>query len=249
MNKRILIFALGFILFSTSSLKAQEKKQITNASENGIYVALGFDIPQPVNNIFHSFKIERSEKGKSNWNQIAIVDQPKSIDEFKKKLEIANNSDIPIAFKLRDIPAEKIWKKISGSKTVYDSLGSYGGGIVIKLGLGILYFDKTALKGVEYEYRITQSDGNVQKTTASFPVKFPGETHFSSYRFHEKNSEPNFISITWKGNGKKPIGFRVYRQENLKGEFIPIAIGQTVKLHKDSVLLYFKDSTVVALLF
>ncbi len=244
----IILISISIILFITAkTFSQQEGNTFAAAGEKGIYVALGIDLPSkthPVDNAV-AYIIERRSSGESGWNKIAEVSSPESLNEFKSRLQ-KFNTVIPVPLPLDQIPVSNLWNAISTYGNA-DSLKFWSGVLGVRLAAGMMYLDTAVLNGGVYTYRVSKigASGKTFEPLVSNVEKFPASVILTKPRIEFKSASEKEIMLRWNsGTGKPPAYFRVYRQDNLKGDFNLINPLKLISGKQDTALLIVQDTLI-----
>jgi fibronectin type 3 domain-containing protein len=194
-----------------------------------------------------SYTIERRGADDEAWLPLAEVTAPADYDEFAKRLKEAKGKLPPVLTAI-DIPAKKLWDKISSSGTV-DSIKFWAGVLPVRLALGTAYFDAEAKQGVACRYRVSTRSpaGVVTPSFVSLPVTWPGTAKLSTLRSEGATSDGKSIRITWScGPGKRPVHFEV-RRRNLDGDFQRVEAQVVISNPFNTLVAVMRDTAVAPL--
>lgn len=194
-----------------------------------------------------SYIIERRGPEDDAWRPLAEATAPVDYDEFTKRLKEAKGK-LPPALAAIDIPAKKLWDKISSSGTV-DSIKFWAGVLPVRLALGTAYFDAEAKQGVAYRYRVSTKspDGAVTPLFVSLPVTWPGTAKLAALRSEAATSDGKSIRISWScGPGKRPVNFEV-RRRTLDGDFKRVEVPVVISNPHNTLVAAMRDSAVAPL--
>jgi len=201
MRKLISTVFIAFFLLILNVCSYAQAPATTKQGPAGIFVFLGNDIPSGKK--ISAYKIERSENN-TDWKLIAELSTPKDFDAFTKALEAAK-SEFPSQPLPQGDKLSQLYQKAVTSGTT-DSLKGTRMLFPLRVALGIMYYDKTAVKQVTYRYRVSgvKQPGNVADTFLSDTVSLPFTGVFDTITYSESSYNHNSVRITWKSAGKNP---------------------------------------------
>lgn len=201
MRKLISTVFIAFFLLILNVCTYAQAPATTKQGPAGIFVFLGNDIPSGKR--ISAYKIERSENN-LEWKLIAEVSAPKDFDAFTKALESAK-SEFPSQPLPQGDKLSQLYQKAVTSGTA-DSLKATRLLFPLRVALGIMYYDKTALNQIVYRYRVSgvKLQENVTDTFLSDTVSLPFTGVFDTITYSESSYNHNSIRITWKSAGKNP---------------------------------------------
>ena len=201
MRKLISTVFIAFLLLMLNVCTQAQTPATTKQGPAGIFVLLGTDIPSGKN--ISAYKIERSENN-ADWKLMAEVSTPKDFDAFTKALEAAK-SDFPSQPLPQGDKLSQLYQKAVTSGTT-DSLKGTRVLFPLRVALGIMYYDKTAVNQVTYRYRVHSvlPQGNIRDTYLSDTVSLPFTGVFDTITYSESSYNHNSVRITWKSAGKNP---------------------------------------------
>ncbi|GBD90282.1 fibronectin type III domain protein [bacterium BMS3Abin04] len=211
---------------------------------NGIFINFSNRINISSSALKSNFRIIRIDKpGKES--KIAEISTVTSKDEFVKNLQKDKNilKDFPI-------PGERginyIWEKLRKTGTI-DSVAFWGAFPIVKIALGLMFFDSTAIMNEEYRYKISGSDfGSKPFTIVTNPTKFPGSVKFGRLIKSNHPSDKKQVFIVWKINsGNKPSNFQVLRRDNGKGDYNIVNTIKGFNSNNNTTSLIVRDTTVL----
>jgi hypothetical protein len=231
-----------------------------NAGTNGIYVSFGNEILNPAKAqiqaqrtstqgasaqsvSFKGYRVERRAVSTgTGWQPIAEVEAPSTEAEFRARFAEASKPYQGL-FPLAEIPTARIWQRFERS-SLLDSLGLWGNSMIVRLAVGVAYYDTSASKSTVYEYRVskipTSGEPIVQFITNQVlgmkppelaPLKFMGartdkrsitmtwEAQSSAINANNTGNTNNATSPTSSTKAPRPFGVLLLRREDLKGEF------------------------------
>lgn len=201
MRKLISTVFIAFLLLMLNVCTQAQTPATTKQGPAGIFVLLGTDIPSGKN--ISAYKIERSENN-TDWKLIAEVSTPKDFNAFTKALEAAK-SEFPSQPLQQGDKLSQLYQKAISSGTT-DSLKGTRVLFPLRVALGIMYYDKTAVNQVTYRYRVHSvlPQGNIRDTYLSDTVSLPFTGVFDTITYSESSYNHNSVRITWKSAGKNP---------------------------------------------
>jgi len=201
MRKLISTVFIAFFLLMLNVCTYAQAPATTKQGPAGIFVFLGNDIPSGKN--ISAYKIERSENN-LDWKLIAEVSTPTDFEVFTKTLEAVKSEfpsqPLPQGDKLR-----QLYQKAVTSGTT-DSLKGTRMLFPLRVALGIMYYDKTALNQIAYRYRVSGvvQQGNIRDTYLSDTVSLPFTGVFDTITYSESSYNHKSVRITWKSAGNNP---------------------------------------------
>ncbi len=237
-RQRILsIFSLLAILSFQAYLVAQPVN-FAKPGPQGIYLFLGDKIPS--GKTIASYEIERRES-KGAWQPIAEIKAPATFQDFKSAVEKARQL-LPSQPLPQDGKLQQIYDKAIQSGTT-DSLKGTALQYPVKIGLGLIFYDATATKGKEFQYRLTEINPNgiPGSSRISEEVTMPFKASFDEVTYVESSRSENTVYIKWKSTGKNssPL-FMIHRVEGDR----PVIAGGRVGRYSmnDTTFFTFTDS-------
>ena len=238
MKRYILKILFSVLVFTSFILSQNIKYPNAQGGYEGIFVLL-----TDANN--GNIDVERTESEKNDWLNIGNVKSVSTSEKFVANIEIHSKyfSDL---YRPDNVELETIWNRLQSTKSV-DSLYFYGNSQVLRLALGLSFYDSTAERNKSYQYRITYSDDlngrqNSEITNKTF---FPGKLDLEKPTAYFQNTKSDNIFIQWKviSNGML-ASFLVFRQLNGKGDFDKINVNKGFTSMSDSILLTISDNDV-----
>ena len=199
----------------TLTVFGQKNDKITHAGANGVFIDNIFQ-PERNNKAF----INRREAGKTDWLKIGTFTVPASGGELLEKYKQYRNYAFDPSF-LNTEHLGECWVTLDRTQS-WDSLRAFLYDPVMMLALGRLYIDTTAVKGVMYEYQLTNSDslGKVLKSVTTSPVQFPGIASYQKPVLDSKEIDQQSIKLTYYIlRDHKPAYFRVMRKTGALGQW------------------------------
>lgn len=237
MKKNILIAVIVFV----SSFTFSQTVKYPNAQPGyeGIFILLSGEL----NN--SSFTIERSESKKDNWENLGSLKEVSSSLEFTAAFESYSNR-FPDLLQPQNSDLENIWSVIRRTKTL-DSLFLFGNSPIVRLALGVSFFDSTVERNKSYKYRVTQTDPITVRTTTSITndVTFPDKLNFGKPISFLTRTRSDNVFLQWKmPRNERLASFLVFRQANAKGDFEKVSVSKGFSVQRDSILLIVQDRNV-----
>lgn len=201
MRKLISTVFIAFLLLMLNVCTQAQTPATTKQGPAGIFVLLGTDIPSGKN--ISAYKIERSENN-ADWKLMAEVSTPKDFNAFTKALEAAKSEFPSQPIPQGDKLSQLYQKAVTSGST--DSLKGTRVLFPLRVALGIMYYDKTAVNQVTYRYRVHSvlPQGNFRDTYLSDTVSLPFTGVFDTITYSESSYNHNSVRITWKSAGKNP---------------------------------------------
>jgi fibronectin type 3 domain-containing protein len=225
--KRLLIFIVTLLV---SSSGFAQNENIAFAGKNGIFVHLGFDIPNGNKTDF--FIVERkTEYGE--WETIAKIKFPTSIDIFKKNYYIYKGL---FPYINATINLDNLYRQLSLANTIQDTIIDRKIDIMsLRLAAGNVFYDQYVEKHVLYQYRVTSfKDDKAQSIITSELENYPGITVYSPVNVYLISKTDTSVYLKWWSlNGENPYWCALYHYDNDK-----------VVPDKDNVTHYSVNDTV-----
>ncbi len=240
MNKIYTIIILFFLLPISALSQIQPYCQ---AGNNGVYIFAGTEIANNFN-----YRFQRAITGQQNWENIAITNFPEDYKTFENRLKTfsleteQNNAIGSVALNNR------IFNKLAESSST-DSLEFNAGNPMHLFACGNLWFDNTAKKGVNYQYRIQKIDNDEKElnTLKEFSnVYYPGSFECA------KIKAAGIEIIDFKVHAKfrlikndKLKNFIVYRGLYLYQKFEIISTTNSIELEGEELIIDVKDENAM----
>ncbi len=194
---------------------------LVHSSPDGIYVALGNSVLPAMmeGTSYTSYRIERREKGTTEWSEVARPAGPATQLELEERLR----GQVVRFPELRDITINipAFWERLQGGRTLRD-LGNITRLLPVQLALGVRWLDTTALKATPYEYRISRvgEDGSLPESFTTPTIVYPEYVDMATLRSAESHGETVSARVLWRAReGVPPSTFRVFRREGITGSF------------------------------
>jgi hypothetical protein len=229
-----------------SALGQTQLDYLAAGSPNGIFVMLGTRVAAK-GQALSGYRIERRPAGTTTWQQLADVTGPASPGAFRAAVEQARDLS-PEPVDMKTLPVDRIWQDITRAGNV-DSLKFPGQLLEVRLALGLLYVDRTAEQGRDYEYRVSELDpaGAVRPVLVSGKAHWPFAVPFAPMRLAAARADEQSVDVTWQSVGKmRGCSFRVLRDEGESGRFEPVAGLRIVGNSGDTTTYSFSDATVAS---
>lgn len=207
----------------------------------GVFIFLGNDIPS--GKTISAYTIERSSDS-IHWNRVADITTPNDFKSFKDRFNIVKEyfPSFPVP---PDDKLSLIFQKASATGSV-DSLKNMRITFPIRMALGLMYYDTSALKHIKYQYKITAIRQNVPTgiSRVTDTISLPFYQKFDSIRISSSSYNKTSISIKWKSVGKNPAPlFMVYKN---KYDVPVVARGATSRYNVNDTSFYvYTDSVLV----
>lgn len=228
-------------------------QQITNkfafAGPNGIFINTGIEIPFSFSgkeNLF-KYKIERSTAGKNDWIEITQLSAPENFESFLNTI-YSLNLQLKDSIPANELPLDLIWKKAKQYERL-DSLKYLGNPLIVRMALGITYFDKDISANQSYVYKVSKldRDENEIESFTTNEISFPGKYRNNPLNIFSKETSEKFIRLTWEADAAySPARFKVFRRENFQGEFTLIEPIKIYNSDENKIAVTIVDSTVNA---
>lgn len=225
----------GTLLFAQSI-------DIAKPAPEGVFLTLGKLIGN--GSIISNYVIERKDNN-GEWKSIAIAKAPLSYDEFNNRVKTMQKYLPALTLPREDYMRNLHERALSTGTT--DSLKGIKN-LAVRTALGVLFYDSTLQKGVEYTYRVSEigSDGEVRSTSISNQVSIPGVFSCDSIKVKEIWHDSTVAMITWRSAGSNPAPYyTVYRFEEQKPYTAKGVYGKYVI--SDTTYYLFTDTSITAL--
>jgi len=234
MMKRLALIAL--FLIPASSLFSQEYP-LAAGSPHGIFIFLSNRFPSN-----GYIQVARSTGNKNRQDLIATIEMPKNLDDLTDRIQTyeALFSDLG---HYSDSDIRKMWDFMQVN-TVIDTLPPVNYPVML-LAAGTAYLDQDAEPGVKYTYTITYyRSGKISDTKKTNTVSLPPETNLPVPVYHSKNADTRKIYIDWQVDENPYLySFRVYRRQNMAGDFEKVNVERGFYNKGDSLFLVMNDRT------
>lgn len=245
------IFLIVLLVISTTDFyfAQQTSEKLAFAGPNGIFVNTGIDIPfrNSGKDKLFSYKIERSIAGQNNWSEVTQISAPENFESFLNNI-YRLNQQLKDSIPANELPLDLIWRKAKQSERL-DSLKYLGNPLVVKLALGVTFFDKEISENQKYIYKISKlnKDGNSFESFTTNEISFPGKYLNNPFNIFSKESSEKFIRLTWKADAAySPARFKVFRRENFQNDFNQINSIIIYNSNENEIALTIVDSTVTS---
>jgi fibronectin type 3 domain-containing protein len=230
-----IIFILMFTLGSSSY--AQEKEPTAVATEKGVWIWLGNEIPSGF-----EYQVLKSE-GNGDFVTLGTTAYREDPGTMKTAVEkyypffgnLDKPADSELSF-LRDYASRS-----RTTDSIYISNFS-----LMHLLLGTAFFDPEVSAGKTYRYRVAKIAGRDrlwEKT--SNRVNFPSETDLPKPKFGSKQEFATQVVVRWYVNGESNLNsFLVYRRVFGKGEYQRVDIERGFNISQDTIYLIAADTAI-----
>jgi fibronectin type 3 domain-containing protein len=230
-----IIFILMFTLGSSSY--AQEKEPTAVATEKGVWIWLGNEIPSGF-----EYQVLKSE-GNGDFVPLGTTAYREDPGTMKTAVEkyypffgnLDKPADSELSF-LRDYASRS-----RTTDSIYISNFS-----LMHLLLGTAFFDPEVSAGKTYRYRVAKIAGRDrlwEKT--SNRVNFPSETDLPKPKFGSKQEFATQVVVRWYVNGESNLNsFLVYRRVFGKGEYQRVDIERGFNISQDTIYLIAADTAI-----
>lgn len=233
--KLLIIFTLMFTLSGTSH--AQEKEPTAVATEKGMWVYLGNEIPSGF-----QYQVLKSE-GNGDFVPLGTTayrgDQGTMKTVAEKYFPLFDNLDKP-----DDDALLYLRNYASGSRTT-DSV-YISNFPLMHLLLGTAFFDPEVTAGKTYRYRVAKIAGKDRLwERTSNRVNFPADADLPTPQFSSKQEFATQVVVRWYVPGESSLSsFLVYRRVFGKGEYQRMDITRGFNISQDTVYLIASDTVV-----
>jgi fibronectin type 3 domain-containing protein len=249
MRRRGFVLYLLMISFflSNRSLAQRTGNVFAAGGPLGIYVSLGTYLPSQIHSVNGgtAYRLERRISGEQNWQELALISAPTSLEEFRSRI-IASMHQVPDSIPLRDIPVDSLWARINKYRLA-DSLKFWSGVLLIRLASGMMYLDTTAKPRISYQYRVSlfNPPQTVISSSISNVASYPSRVNLPKLRFYDKSSTENEIVVQWtSGQIGGASTFKTFRQDGLRGDFHPVAAARLIAGKDDSIFYMIADTLI-----
>lgn len=185
--------------------------------------------------------IQRSDNSGS-FKILGNIAVPSNELDFASMVTLAGK-DFPVSASMDDKITQQWWDGLNGKPVMPVFMMSPAG--VIAAGAG--YYDKTAVRGMHYKYRVivTTGDGTTLKDGTTGDVIFGEPEVLAHPRFIKASEDEKFITLTWGYIPKKmPSGMKLFRLGEGEKEYKEIGFAGGARAKGDSVFLMAKDTLV-----
>lgn len=211
---------------------------LATGSPQGIYIFLDNRIP-----VNSGYEIFRSEEKRNNFQSLGKVEAARSIDELRERImkyqplfnDLGSYSEADIV---------RMWDYIS-KYPVIDTLPPVNYP-VMHLAAGTAFLDQTAVEGIRYEYKVVSpGDEGRDRGKPTDAVSLPFYPVLPLPVFNNSNPSNNYIYADWSVQADPMLySFRVYRRQNMAGEFQKIETERGFYNRGDTLFLVVNDRNV-----
>ncbi len=237
-NKRAIGKSFLLLFCLLCPFLAHSQYPLATGSPHGIYIFLDNRIP-----VNSGYKISRSEDKRDNFQSLGSVEAPRSMEELKERILKYQPLFIDLG-SYSDADIKRMWDYIS-KYPVIDTLppANYP---VMHLAAGTAFLDQTAVEGINYKYRIENPAGEgKERSKTTNVVSYPFYPKLPMPKFNAANPSPNNIYADWWVNADPLLySFRVYRRQNMAGEFLKLETERGFYNRGDSLFLVVNDRSV-----
>jgi hypothetical protein len=223
--------------------------RLATGSPYGIFVILSNRIAsrQAPSGGVTGFRLERRAVGEVAWQQVADIEAPTTIEEFRSRLAQA----YPVIPDQEGIPPARVdtlWQKATATRLV-DSLGFWGNTVFVRMALGVVYLDDKAKQDVDYEYRVSELDTarRASPTMLLAGGRWPKKYSFAPVMLQQKSAEDRSVTLRWVAVGQRQQPFvLVYRRAANQVGFDRIRPNRSVMLsrNRDTTFYFIRDTLV-----
>ena len=228
---------IAFIVLLTAG-EAWAQYPLAAGSPNGIYIFLTNRIPKD-----GYIQVARSVEKKSGENLIATVEAPKNENDLDERIKMYEPlfSDLG---QYSDKDISRMWDFLQAN-TLIDTLPPVNYP-VMHLAAGTAYLDQSANPGMKYTYTITYyRSGRIVDTKKTKEISLPPIVNLPVPKFHSMNADRQKVYIDWLVKEDPFLySFRVYRRQNMAGEFEKINPERGFYNHGDSLFLVMNDRSL-----
>lgn len=237
-NSKIFLTVIFLSIFSTK-IFSQNAGVYAIGGDKGIFINLSNEINPSTETEFNISRTDRHGK----QIEIAELRTTKTINDFIQGIS-KFQSVLPYSSVPDEEETNKIWEVINKNNNV-DSVALWGAYPLIKLALGLMYFDSTVTTGEEYKYIIEKIDGRETTSAETNFALYPQQPDFEKIKIVNHSANSSAVSIKWQtGSENNPVNFIVYRQDNGKGNFNPIEVSKGFSRDERNTFLYVVDNSV-----
>ena len=216
---------------------AQGTEPTAVATEKGIWVYLGYEIPSDFR--YEVLKSEENGDFVPVGTTSCLMDQRTIKTKAEEYYRLFDNLD-----KLSDDELSYLHDYASVSKTT-DSV-YISNFPLMHLLLGTAFFDGEVSAGKTYRYRVARMAGRDrlwEKTSNS--VGYPAKTDISKPVFSSKQEFPSQVVVRWFVTGESSLSsFNLYRRVYGRGEYERMNIERGFNVSQDTVYLIASDTSV-----
>lgn len=236
-------FIAVFLLLSASRTVAQQTlPNIARVGASGIFVYAGETISDTKGTVT-GYRIERRETSDKDFKQVALLNPTGSLGDFKTRMK-ESLSWLPYPLSIDGFRADSIWKKGKEAGTL-TALKATGYSLPVMAGFNLVWLDKKAEKGKQYQYRVTALGTNTVLLSEEIIFK-PEEVATLRIERNIYNLPQRTLFVYGAAAGKnKPTWITVYRSEN-GGPFEKVNARTFFTAVNDSFYYEIRDTTAIA---
>ncbi len=215
--KHILLVSIA-LLCCQPLLWGQQPYPNAVAGPEGIYINCGNQIPRDF-----AYQVYRRASGAKTWEERALISAENQFDRFFNKVKEANAHNPVYEF-----PADSVKMAIWGIINQYgncDSIPLYGMLPMYREALGVTWYDDTAEKGKQYEYKVVMLKANQKPAEQLVPaIKYPSARkadYLIQTKEYEAKDERVNIAYTI-GDRQDMYAAKIFRSYYLQSDFAPL---------------------------
>lgn len=235
--KRILLLLFLMSCFSFRSTSQDINTPAAIPVSGGVLVYCGNQIPKN-----GSYVIERRKNESGRYENTGTAKAPASVQEMEQR-QVKYSTFFKALDPINSVEQRRIWSYLQ-SHVFIDSI-SADNLPMLHLMAGTAFFDNTAEKGVNYQYRVSKTDASgkqisQQVTNSVLSFKMP---QLPKMYFSQKKYADGKLAITWALKDQLGLShFNIYRTIFGKDDYQKIQVEKGVYGDKDSLKLLAIDS-------
>ncbi len=230
--------ALAFLVVSIFSSAQEENQPTAVATEYGIWIYLGSEIPD-------GFQYEVLKKaGQGRFNVIGTTSYPR---DAKRMMEIIDEN-FPFFMGVEKPGEAEASYMRSYAATVKTADSIYIPNFpLMHLAFGTAFFDKDVEIGKSYQYMVRKiREGEPHSSEReSNTIDYPSPVDILQPRFSDKHETANQIALRWFVPEQRSLhSFRVYRRVFGLGDFEPVTVSKGFSTSGDTIWMVVADTIV-----
>jgi len=237
MIKTMRIFLI-FLIPVLSSPDGSAQYPLAAGAPSGIYIFLDNHIPKE-----GYFEVFRSPDGKSSFKSIGRVSAPAGENDLINRIR-KYEPVFPDLGRYSRKDMDKMWNYLQ-KNMVIDTLVPVNYP-VMHLAAGTAFLDDHAVRDTKYKYRIDYYENHTLKYSKNTSaVSYPGKFNIAAPTFHSQHTSHHKIYTDWYISSNPYLyAFRVFRRQNMAGDFEKIDVIKGFYNKADSLFLVVNDTTV-----